>query len=634
LNHAFEIVGPTSAAAWKIINGIVDVTNISPYAEEAGTASNVTAGVTSAIVAVATGQAGVNASALYIPLGTKIAASTNADYAAVSGVASQVVAGVTSAIVNEATNLAAGSAAALYVTKTETNGAEWGSHSTFVTNGQRVSTEVVYWPVYTTNTTITTNLVVTGSLTPDVTGTYTNRAANEWQRDTTRDIRWDGATQYGIEAIPPSGAFWIGGSYPATVPGAYSPYGGGVGTATVAYSLVTNTTVITNWIPLRSAVTNNTDDFLPASTAIPTTNGMTGIVFIDPAAFATAAQGAKADNALTNNYVGDVVIGGTVSASNGTETNHLVTVGQWEAGLVGNVDIYASATKITNYPPTNAMYLGASIATLGPQTLVTNVCETNGAYIYGWVCTNETFTTVPAQTVSGVIYIGENMPRTVIGKVEIYRIDVATGTITEWGDGGAAFTVTGGSATPTRVAFEVGVVAVTETSPFYLAARFKRTSGTANAGDEFFVGVGTNYQTHITFSVQTSVLLEPYLKKSGGTMTGALVQNGAGQASWTPYAVPFAASNVISLANGDLQSIDLFGQGACTVYLPNSPTNQFHSLTLQINPSTNTLTIATNGLVTVTLATNPVFNLPASTWTTCQFWKQYDTNYWKGASLQ
>jgi hypothetical protein len=144
------------------------------------------------------------------------------------------------------------------------------------------------------------------------------------------------------------------------------------------------------------------------------------------------------------------------------------------------------------------------------------------------------------------------------------------------------------------------------------------------------------FATDEELAVATALLLP----KAGGTMTGNLnmggnkITNAAFGTSYGVYVVPNAASNVIDLANGDLQVINLFGYGACTVYLPNSATNQFHSLTLQINPSTNTLTIATNGLVTVTLATNPVFNLPASTWTTCQFWKQYDTNYWKGASLQ
>jgi hypothetical protein len=276
-------------------------------------------------------------------------------------------------------------------------------------------------------------------------------------------------------------------------------------------------------------VYSNASDFLPASTAIPSTNGFTDLVYSNASDFATAAQGDKADEAITNNYVGDVVIGGTVSGSNGTATNHFVTVGQWEGGLSGNVDIYATGTKTTNFTfsPTGQTYTCTSAGNLSTQTVLTADCQTNGAYLFAWICTNASYPEAPEQTIGGMFYASEDMPRTLIGIVETYRVDVATGVESEWGDGGATITVLGGTTTPAQNLLAIPAKTVS-TNAFYLMGKFKRTGGTANAGDEFFVGVGTNFPTHLTFSIQTSLLLAPYAKKNADAnmnMNGYAITN-------------------------------------------------------------------------------------------------------------
>lgn len=114
----------------------------------------------------------------------------------------------------------------------------------------------------------------------------------------------------------------------------------------------------------------------------------------------------------------------------------------------------------------------------------------------------------------------------------------------------------------------------------------------------------------------------------------AFARNAANMTNWqtsfTPYIIPFAESNNIVLANGSWQAY--CPTSTTTIYLPAATTNEGHSLRIDIEPGTNSVTIATNGFVVVTLATNPVFTIK-TTATGCIFDKPYHSADWKGASL-
>ncbi len=68
--------------------------------------------------------------------------------------------------------------------------------------------------------------------------------------------------------------------------------------------------------------------------------------------------------------------------------------------------------------------------------------------------------------------------------------------------------------------------------------------------------------------------------------------------SYTPFIIPFSASNDIALANGNYQWYA--PTGATTIYLPASATNQGHNFRLDINPGTNSFTLCTNNLIYTT----------------------------------
>jgi hypothetical protein len=101
--------------------------------------------------------------------------------------------------------------------------------------------------------------------------------------------------------------------------------------------------------------------------------------------------------------------------------------------------------------------------------------------------------------------------------------------------------------------------------------------------------------------------------------------------SFDPYPVPFATSNNIALANGGWQYYA--PTNTSTVYLPAAATNLGHSISIDFEPGTNSLTIATNGFCVVTLSTNPVFSIKTSGSTKAVFYKPYNSPDWRGATL-
>ena len=324
-----------------------------------------------------------------------------------------------------------------------------------------------------------------------------------------------------------------------------------------------------------SKISVNGDDFYYTSSDGATTNDLTGKV--DSSTFVAGTNtvtGAfvAADDAVTNwvdglfvktNYSGNINISGLVEAdsfklgpisatvtnifdSDSISSNALLTAAETQRiianTLTGNEDIYMQSTKtfsFTNYfGPTNYTYLATyDEDEIGTKTTLTIPSLTSGAYLFAFGDTNKNFTRISGQSVNGVVFISENAAGSVQGKMEVYRRDVATGALEEWGEGGDEFTITD-SVTPQRVQFSVPVAGIT-TNAFELWARFKRTGGTAS-GKNMLVGVGTGAVTRITFTVSADILLEPYQTISGfiagtNTVTDAFVAADAVKANTNHY---------------------------------------------------------------------------------------------------
>lgn len=278
----------------------------------------------------------------------------------------------------------------------------------------------------------------------------------------------------------------------------------------------------------------------------------------------TNAVGVYSNNVEALAYLqdGDTLATG-LYGPNAIATNQYVNKQQLDSVLVGNVDIYLTSTKemaFTNsFGPTNDTYKGACSQTnIGPLTTLTISSQINGAYLFGFGCTNKSYTRVSGQSVKGVVYISENAAGFVIGKVEVYRRDTITGDLEEWGDGGDVFTLVD-SATPQRTEFSVPVVGVTTNNAFEIWARFKRTAGTAS-GVNLLVGCGTGMVSRISFTVASDILLEGYQTVAGyqagtGTLYNAfkeehrsiLIQdptNGVTYWCENPFGAPATVSDV------------------------------------------------------------------------------------------
>ena len=143
------------------------------------------------------------------------------------------------------------------------------------------------------------------------------------------------------------------------------------------------------------------------------------------------------------------------------------------------------------------------------------------------------------------------------------------------------------------------------------------------------------------------------LQKAGGTMTDSLyladpstTSNAAARydqitgatnavmgmvisPTWNPYIVPYASNMLISLADGGWQYVNATGI-VSWVSLPAAATNQGHSLRLDILKGTNSLTIYTNNLVTVTLGNAYVTNSGVGA---LIFDKPYNAAAWKAYTL-
>ena len=232
--------------------------------------------------------------------------------------------------------------------------------------------------------------------------------------------------------------------------------------------------------------------------------------------------------------------------SSSTSSNALLTANTIHEAiaetLTGNVDVYMSSTKqfayTNDFGPTNYTYMGACDEdSIGANAVLTIPSLSVNDYLFAFGCSNKIYTRISGQSVNGVIYISEFGPGTVIGKMEIYRYEIATSNLVEWGDGGDEFLVQS-STTPQRETFGVPVSGVT-TNEFQVWARFKRTGGTAS-GQDVYVGVGSGSVSRITFSVPSDFLLEPYQTISGfiagtNTVTDSFVAADAVKANTNHY---------------------------------------------------------------------------------------------------
>jgi hypothetical protein len=211
-------------------------------------------------------------------------------------------------------------------------------------------------------------------------------------------------------------------------------------------------------------------------------------------------------------------LGQLATHTNRTDNPHVVTAAQTgaltasettnaiAASMSGNLIVQLTTNKTTAYTfaPTNATYIGQCAETALPAAGTVSVpIGTNGNYALAWGCTNSTFTSVEGTYVNGRLFCAENEAGDITVKVEIYRRDILTDVMSEWGDGGSTFTVPA-SATPQEVAFTVWVPSV-DTNRFRVWARVKRVGGSATSARLLIVGSGSGTPSHFSMTVPATV---------------------------------------------------------------------------------------------------------------------------------
>jgi hypothetical protein len=169
----------------------------------------------------------------------------------------------------------------------------------------------------------------------------------------------------------------------------------------------------------------------------------------------------------------------------------------------------AQKTLAYMFAPTNATYVGdSSGSVLAPNAVVSVLAGNVNDYVLAWGCTNSTFTTVQGTTVNYEFYCreGDNGDQTY--KLEIYRRDLATDVLSEWGDGGPTFTVPT-TATPTLVSGSVYVPSIA-TNAFRIWARLKRIGGNATSVRTLNVGTGAGTPTFFSMTIPASVAIDAH----------------------------------------------------------------------------------------------------------------------------
>ena len=290
---------------------------------------------------------------------------------------------------------------------------------------------------------------------------------------------------------------------------------------------------------------------------------------------------------------------GATTASDVTNIVAAATTGSFVVNLTSN------KTTAFTFAPTNATYLGDCSGGAMPASSTVSVpIGTNGNYAFAWGCTSITFTALEGTYVDVSLLCAENEPNDITAKVEIYRRDVATDVLTEWGDGGATFTVPD-SATPVEVVSRIFCPSV-ETNAFLIWTRVKRVGGLATAARLLIVGSGAGSSTHFSLSVPANVPIDAH------------------NASPTAHATRFAA-------------VMTNGQPVTAAQLPPSVVTGavFAATGTQPSITLGLLSIPTNGLgggggggVTESTVTNIVLTVGAAQgWSTNTAWT------WQGAQI-
>jgi hypothetical protein len=218
-----------------------------------------------------------------------------------------------------------------------------------------------------------------------------------------------------------------------------------------------------------------------------------------------------------------IALGRLTTHTNRTDNPHAVTAAQIGAttplDVTNAIAAASSANFIVNlstnkligftFEPTNATYYGDCSGGMLPAAGIVSVpIGTNGNYAIAWGCTNTTFSNIEGTYVNGVLYCSENEAGDMTAKVEIYRRDILANTMSEWGDGGAIFTVPSG-ATPQGVPFFIFVPSI-NTNQFRIWARVKRVGGAATSARLLIVGSGAGTPTHFSMTVPASVPIDAH----------------------------------------------------------------------------------------------------------------------------
>lgn len=275
---------------------------------------------------------------------------------------------------------------------------------------------------------------------------------------------------------------------------------------------------------------------------------------------------------------GNMTVTGTVSAPSFNGSGASLTditpaqVGTMTGEEITNLVAQASSTAFTvnltsnklttfTFAPTNATYNGLCEGSPQAQATVSVPIGTNGNYAFAWGCTNTTFTTVEGAFVTGEFFCSENEAGDMTAKVEIYRRDIATDTMSEWGDGGSTFTVPAGAA-PSSVPFKVWVPDYSTTNSFRIWARIKRVGGSATSARLLIVGSGVGYATHFSLGVPSSIAIDAHDADAAAHASLFAAKEGTNRAPFMTYS---GLTGSVMLTNNLEAPISISGTGAVSV---------------------------------------------------------------------
>jgi len=256
-------------------------------------------------------------------------------------------------------------------------------------------------------------------------------------------------------------------------------------------------------IDLSGVVSTNSAEFLAAVAHLSRTDNPHSV---------TAARVGAYSNTNPSNFVSASTVSNQIAQSS-------------SANFV--VRMTAAKTTAFTFSPTNATYVGDSSGSLLATNAVVALLAGNvGDYVLAVGDTNNTFTTVQGTYVNADIYAYENEAGDQQYKLEIYRRDLETDVMSEWGDGGPPFTI---PASMGKTSISIYVPSVS-TNAFRVCARLKRMGGNATSARNLYIGTGTGTPTFFSLTIPASVpidvhnasaLAHPTMIRSSLTWTAA-----------------------------------------------------------------------------------------------------------------